>query len=166
MDEALHAAEAFASSEIWWLEEPFLPDDVAGHAELARRAPMPIATGEIEATHWAFDELVRQQAAAILQADAGVCGGVTEWLRIARSAGAAGIELAPHWHANLHAHVGAAVDNLLTIEYFALEEDVFNFEALVTEPLVVESGYVQLPQGPGLGFEFDPDAVARYRREE
>jgi L-alanine-DL-glutamate epimerase-like enolase superfamily enzyme len=166
VDEALRAAEAFAPSEIWWLEEPFLPDDVAGHAELARRAPMPIATGEIEATHWAFDELIRQEAAAILQADAGVCGGVTEWLRIARSAAAAGVQMAPHWHANLHAQLGPAVENLLTIEHFALEEDVFNFEALVTEPLAVEGGYVRLPETPGLGFDFDPDAVARYRTDE
>lgn len=165
VEDALEAAEAFAPHGIWWLEEPFLPDDVAGHAELARKAPMPIATGEIEATHWAFDELIGQQAATILQADAGVCGGITEWLRIARSAADAGLELAPHWHANLHVQVGAAVGNLLTIEYFALDEDVFNFEALVTEPLVVEGGYIRLPEGPGLGFDFDPDAVTRYRME-
>ena len=165
VEEALRAAEAFAPYEIWWLEEPFLPDDIAGHAELAGRAPMPIATGEIEATHWAFDELIRQRAAAILQADAGVCGGVTEWLRIARAATAAGLELAPHWHANLHVQVGAAVENLLTIEYFALDEDVFNFEALVCEPLAVDGGHVCPPEGPGLGFDFDRDAVARYRME-
>jgi L-alanine-DL-glutamate epimerase-like enolase superfamily enzyme len=163
--EALRAAEAFAPYEIWWLEEPFLPDDVAGHAELARLAPMPIATGEIEATRWAFDELIRQEAAAILQADAGVCGGVTEWLRIAHAASEAGLELAPHWHANLHVQVGAAVQNLLTIEYFALDEDVFNFEALVTDPLAVDGGRIRPPEGPGLGFEFDRDAVARYRME-
>lgn len=165
VDEALRAAEAFAPYDIWWLEEPFLPDDVAGHAELARRAPMPIATGEIEATRWAFDELLRQGAAAILQADAGVCGGITEWLRIARSAAEAGVELAPHWNANLHVQVGAAVPNLLTIEYFALDEGVFNFESLVTEPLRFEDGHVLLPEGPGLGFEFAEDAVARYRME-
>ena len=165
VDGALAAAEAFAPHGIWWLEEPFLPDEVAAHAELARRAPMPIATGEIEATHWAFDELIRQGAAQILQTDAGVCGGITEWLRIARAASAAGLELAPHWHANLHAQVGAAVDNLLTIEYFALDEDVYNFEALVTEPLRVEDGHVQLPTAPGLGFELDAEAVARYRLE-
>ena len=165
VEEATEAAQAFAPYEIWWLEEPFLPDDVAGHAELARRAPMPIATGEIEATHWAFEELIRQEAATILQADVGVCGGVTEWLRIARSAMEAGLQLAPHWHANLHVQVGAAVDNLLTIEYFALEEDVFNFEALVTEPLAVDSGRIRPPDGPGLGFEFDGDAVAHYQME-
>ena len=163
VEEALRAAEAFAPYEIWWLEEPFLPDDVEGHAELVRRAPMPIATGEIEATHWAFEELLGREAAQILQPDVGVCGGVTEWLKIARAAAAAGVPLAPHWHANLHAQVGATVENLLTIEYFALEEDVLNFEALIIEPLVVEGGYVQLPERPGLGFDFDQEAVARYR---
>jgi len=165
VDEALAAAEGFAPFEIWWLEEPFLPDDVLGHAELARRSPIPIATGEIEATRWAFEDIVRQKAAAILQADAGVCGGVTEWLAIARAAAAAGVPVAPHWHANLHAQLASAADNCICIEYFAPEEDIYNFEALVTQPLVVEDGLARLSEAPGLGFDLDPDAVARYRME-
>ncbi|MCZ7590448.1 MAG: mandelate racemase/muconate lactonizing enzyme family protein [Gaiella sp.] len=163
VDTALRAAEAFAPFEIWWLEEPFLPDDVAAHAELAQRSPIPIATGEIEATRWAFADILRQRAAAILQQDAGVCGGVGIWLEIARDAAAAGVDVAPHWHANLHAHLASAAENCVCIEYFALEEDVYNFEALVSSPLRVENGFAILGDAPGLGFDFDPGAVARYR---
>jgi len=163
VDTALRAAEAFAPHEIWWLEEPFLPDDVAAHAELARRSPIPVATGEIEATRWAFADVLRQQAATILQADAGVCGGIGVWLEVARDAAESGVDVAPHWHANLHAQLASAADNCICIEYFALEEDVYNFEALVSSPLHVEDGFAILGDAPGLGFDFDPDAVARYR---
>jgi L-alanine-DL-glutamate epimerase-like enolase superfamily enzyme len=163
LDDALRAAEAFAPFDIWWLEEPFLPDDVAGHAALARVSPVPIATGEIEATRWAFADILEREAAAFVQADAGVCGGIGEWLAIARAAAAASIPVAPHWHANLHAQLASAADNCICIEYFALEEDVYNFEALVDTPLVVVDGLARLPEAPGLGFEFDADAVSRYR---
>lgn len=163
VDAALEAAEAYAPFDIWWLEEPFLPDDVAAHAALARRSPIPVATGEIEATHWAFADLLRQEAAAILQPDAGVCGGVTDWLATARAAGAEAIPVAPHWHANLHAQLASAVDNCLCIEYFALEEDIYNFEALVDTPLRVEHGQALLTEAPGIGFDLEPDAVARHR---
>jgi len=166
VDTALRAAEAFAPFDIWWLEEPFLPDDVAAHAELAGRSPIPVATGEIEATRWAFQDVLRQRAAAILQPDAGVCGGIGVWLEIARDAAAAGVDVAPHWHANLHAHLAAAADNCICIEYFALDEDVYNFEAVVSEPLRVQDGLAILGDAPGLGFDLDAEAIARFRCPE
>jgi L-alanine-DL-glutamate epimerase-like enolase superfamily enzyme len=161
--EALRAIAAFAPFDIWWIEEPLMPDDIAGHAEVAHRSPIQVATGEIEATRWGFGELLRQRAAHILQTDACVVGGVSEWLKVAHAAGMFGIPLAPHWHANLHAQLGAAVTNCMTIEYFALEEDIYNFEALVSAPLVVEGGFVKLSENAGIGFDFDLERVARFR---
>jgi L-alanine-DL-glutamate epimerase-like enolase superfamily enzyme len=162
--EAIKAADAFAPHDIWWLEEPLLPDDIDGHAQLAARGPIPIATGEIEATAWGFGHLLRARAAHIHQTDACVCGGVGEWLKAAHAAAAFGVQVAPHWHHNLHAQLAAAVSNGLVVEYFALEEGVYNFEELV-EPatrMVVVDGVVQLGDLPGVGFRYDQDAVDRY----
>ena len=109
--EAIKAADAFAPHDIWWFEEPLVPDDIDGHAQLAARGPIPIATGEIEATAWGFGHLLRARAAHIHQTDACVCGGVGEWMKAAHAAAAFGVQVAPHWHHNLHAQLAAAISN-------------------------------------------------------
>ena len=135
--EALRAARAFERAAgddgLWWFEEPLSPDNVAGHAELAATLETPVASGEIHQTRWDFAALIERRAVDILQPDVGVAGGVTEFLRIAHAAEMFDIPIAPHWHANLHAQLAAALPGTLTIEYFALADDIYNFEALVTE---------------------------------
>jgi L-alanine-DL-glutamate epimerase-like enolase superfamily enzyme len=162
--EAIKAADAFAPHDIWWFEEPLLPDDIDGHAQLAARAPIPIATGEIEATAWGFGQLLRARAAHIHQTDAAVCGGVSEWLKAAHAAAAFGVPVAPHWHHNLHAQLTAAIPNGLVVEHFALDEGVYNFEELLDPATrtVVTGGVIELNDLPGIGIRYDPDAIARY----
>jgi L-alanine-DL-glutamate epimerase-like enolase superfamily enzyme len=126
---------------------------------LAARSPIPIATGEIEATRWGFAQLVNQHAAHILQPDACVAGGISEWRRIAALAAGHDIPVIPHWHANLHAQLAAATPNCTTVEYFAPSEGIYNFEQLVTNPLTVKDGHITLDQTPGIGIELDWDAV-------
>ena len=160
--DALRAARAFAEFDIWWLEEPLAPDDVEGHASVRAAAPMPVATGELLAHRAECAHFLRRGAVDILQPDAGVVGGVTEWLRVARAAEALGVDIAPHWHANLHAQLAAATPNCTTVEYFARATDVYNFEQLVANPLVVVDGEIVLDDEPGIGIRLDNDAVAHY----
>ncbi|MFN8223970.1 MAG: mandelate racemase/muconate lactonizing enzyme family protein [Gaiellales bacterium] len=162
VEESLTVIRRYAEHDIWWVEEPLLPDDVRGHAELVRRSPITIATGEIEATRWGFAPIFREGAAEIIQPDAGVAGGITEWLTIAATAESFGVPVAPHWHANLHAQLSAATPGCITVEYFALDEDIYNFEALVADPLAIRDGRIVLPNTPGNGVALDPDAVARF----
>jgi L-alanine-DL-glutamate epimerase-like enolase superfamily enzyme len=134
--DAIRAVEALRLYDIWWIEEPFLPDDVANHILLTERSPIPIATGELEGTRWGFAQLVSRRAADI--------------------------PVAPHWHANLHAQLAAATPNCMTVEYFALGEGIYNFEQLVANPLTVEDGRILLDETPGIGVELDWDAVRRH----
>lgn len=161
--EALRAARAFSEFDIWWLEEPLAPDDIEGHATIRRSSPMPVATGELLSNRVGFAYLLRNAAVDILQPDAGVVGGVTEWLRVAGAAATLGIELAPHWHANLHAQLSAATPNCITVEYFARSTQIYNFEELVANPLVVDDGRIRLDDEPGIGVRLDLDAVAHYQ---
>jgi L-alanine-DL-glutamate epimerase-like enolase superfamily enzyme len=156
--------DAAGPTELWWIEEPLAPDDIAGHAELARRLETPVATGEIAQTRWEFRELIEQRAADILQPDAGVLGGVSEWMRTARTAESFGVPVAPHWHANLHVHLAAAAPNCVAVEHFALEKDIYNFETLVTPEtrIQVRDGRLIVPGRPGLGIEFDPAQVQKF----
>ncbi|MBO2463960.1 mandelate racemase/muconate lactonizing enzyme family protein [Actinomadura violacea] len=166
--QARAAIEAFeraaGDTPLWWFEEPLSPEAIDGHAELARRTTTPIATGEIHQTRWEFRSLIQAGAASILQTDAGVAGGVTEWMRIAHTADSFGLQMAPHWHHNLHVHLTASVANTLVVEYFALEKGLYNFELLVTPETRLEyaDGQVHLPGRPGLGIDLDEAIVSKY----
>ena len=126
-----------------------------------------IATGEIHATRWEFRDLIERRAAGILQPDAGVVGGVTEWMRVARTAETFGLAVAPHWHANLHAHVALAASSCIAIEHFTLDKDIYNFERLITPAsrLAIGGGCVHPSDRSGLGIEFDRDALGRFAVE-
>jgi L-alanine-DL-glutamate epimerase-like enolase superfamily enzyme len=162
LEQAMHAIDALHRYDIWWIEEPFPPDDIANHSLLAARSPIPIATGELEATRWGFAQLLDQHAAHILQPDACVAGGISEWRRIAALAAGRDIPVIPHWHANLHAQLAAATPNCTRVEYFALSEGIYNFEQLVSNPLTVRDGHIALDQAPGIGIELDWDAVSHH----
>lgn len=161
---ALLYCERFAESNPYWIEEPFSPDDIDNHARLAEKISFSVATGELEAGRWRFKELLDKRGAAILQADAAVCGGITEWQRIANTAASYGVSMAPHWFDSIHAHLVAAASNALDVEFFP-DHAIFNFRRLIDRQLDVESGSLLLPQEAGLGFAFDETAVQKFRQQ-
>ncbi|MBR0644908.1 mandelate racemase/muconate lactonizing enzyme family protein [Plastoroseomonas hellenica] len=158
---ALQFMRRFEPMDPYWIEEPFLPDDIDNHAALARATPVPVATGEIEAGRWRFKELLDKRAAAILQTDATVCGGVTEWRRITATASSYGVATSPHaWH-DVHVHLAASAPSVSYVEFMP-DDHVVNFRRLIDTQLVLDKGDLLLPRTPGLGFDFDPEAIARY----
>jgi L-alanine-DL-glutamate epimerase-like enolase superfamily enzyme len=162
---AIRAAEAFAPYDVWWFEEPTYPDSLPNSARIAAAVSMPVATGEIEATRWGFRDIIAADAAQILQPDAVVLGGISEWMKVAHLAAAHDFPVAPHWNANVHAHLVAAVPNGLTVEYFHLDEDIYNFERLIDpeDRLVVAQGTIRVPDRPGIGVVLNPKLVDAFR---
>jgi L-alanine-DL-glutamate epimerase-like enolase superfamily enzyme len=159
--EAIEAIRRFEEYEPGWVEEPVMPDDLEASAVVAATVRTPVATGEIEATRWGFQELIHRKAASILQPDAAVCGGITEWRKIASLAAAHGLPVAPHWFADLHVHLVAATPNATWVELFP-DTKILNFMRLLKSSLEVRDGELVLPKGPGLGIELDEEAVERY----
>jgi L-alanine-DL-glutamate epimerase-like enolase superfamily enzyme len=158
---ALDYMRRFEPYDPYWIEEPFSPDAIDLHARLAERTTITVATGEIETGRWRFRELIDSGGAEILQSDAAVCGGISEWRKIAAYADCKGITVSPHWFHDLHTPLVAATPNARFVEFF-LDDQVLNFRRLVGEQLEFKRGMVQLRQGPGLGFDFDVSAVTRY----
>jgi L-alanine-DL-glutamate epimerase-like enolase superfamily enzyme len=158
---ALEYTRRFAAYDPYWIEEPFLPDAIDLHARLAQATSMTIATGEIEVGRWRFRELIDAGGAEILQADAAVCGGISEWRRIAAHADSRGVTVSPHWFHDLHAPLVAATPNARYVEFFP-DDQVLNFRRLLDRQLEHQDGFVLLHQEPGLGFAFDEVAVTRY----
>jgi L-alanine-DL-glutamate epimerase-like enolase superfamily enzyme len=158
---ALRYMDRYEPYEPYWIEEPFPVDDIENHARLAERTRVPVATGEIEAGRWRFKELLDKNAAIILQADAAVCGGISEYRRIGATAASYGVNLCPHWFHDLHVHLVASAPNGQYVEFFP-DDQVLNFRRLVDRQLEVRGGELVLPTDPGLGFGFDAGALDRY----
>lgn len=161
--EAIRACRAFAEHDPYFVEEPAMPDRLDLLARVNGAIDYPVATGELESTRYAFESLLREGAADVLQPDATVVGGVTEWLRVARAAGARDVPVAPHYNPYVHAQLLAAVENGLWVEYFYRDMDVKVFDDVVVDPPVPENGTIELPDRPGHGVELDDDALATYR---
>ncbi len=162
---ALEYMKRYEPYDPYWIEEPFSPDDIENHARLAERTGVIVATGEIEAGRWRFLDLLRQGAAQILQTDANVCGGISEFRRIAATADSFGVTLCPHWFRDLHVHLVAAIPNCRFVEFFP-DDQVLNFRNLIDRQLEMKDGDLLLPRRPGLGFDFDAKAVKRWTLEQ
>ena len=159
--QAMQYVSRFEKYDPYFIEEPFGPDDVDSHAKLARLTRVPIATAEIGYGRWYHKELLDKGACGILQTDAAVCGGITEWKRIAATAASYGVVVCPHWFHDLHAPLVAATPNARYVEFF-WDDQVLNFRRLVDRQLDHKNGRVVLHQEPGLGFSFDEQQVAKY----
>ncbi|MGN6703806.1 MAG: mandelate racemase/muconate lactonizing enzyme family protein [Burkholderiaceae bacterium] len=158
---ALEYMKRYEPYDPYWIEEPFSPDDIENHARLAEMTSVTVATGEIEAGRWRHQELLEKRAATILQTDAAVCGGISEFRRIAGMAAGFGVTLCPHWFHDLHVHLVASTPNAHFVEFFP-DDQVLNFRRLVDTQLDFADGKLIVPNRPGLGFGFDEQAVERY----
>lgn len=158
---ALEYMRRYEPYDPYWIEEPFSPDDIDNHARLAARTPVTVATGEIEYGRWRHKELLEKGGAGILQTDALVCGGISEFRRIAALAAGYGVKMCPHWFHDLHVHLVASSSNGQFVEFF-LDDQVLNFRRLVGRQLEFDKGNLKLPTEPGIGFDFDEQAVAKY----
>ncbi len=160
---ALAAMRRLEEYRPYWIEEPVRADNIAAMARIAAALDTPVATGELEATRWAFADLVSRQAADILQPDATVCGGVTEWLKIAHMAASLDIPVAPHYNWDIHTQLNAAIPNALFIEYFVRGSDVKVFDEVLVNPISPKNGYIEPRTAPGFGLEFAQEKLDRYR---
>lgn len=158
---AMQYMERFERYDPYWIEEPFSPDEIDLHARFARAIKTTVATGEIGYGRWYHKELLDKGGAEILQTDALVCGGISEWRRIAATAASYGVTVSPHWFHDVHAHLVAATPNARFVEFFP-DDQVLNFRKLIDTQLRTEQGHLVLPQAPGLGFRFAEDSVGRY----
>jgi L-rhamnonate dehydratase len=164
---AIHVAEQLEELGIFWLEEPFEPDEYEAYAELADAVDLRVAAGEQDTTRWGFRELIERGHVDLVQPDVTRCGGITELLRIAELARERGVETVPHaWKSGIikaaSLHVNAVLPDALFQEYSVADTPINT--TLTRERLPIDSeGYVAVPGGPGLGIELDEEVVARYR---
>ena len=81
--EAIEIARKIEQFDIYWFEEPVNPDDYEGHKLISQATMIPVATGENEYTRYGFRDLIENRCAAIIQPDALIMGGITEFMKVA-----------------------------------------------------------------------------------
>ncbi|HVW00094.1 MAG TPA: enolase C-terminal domain-like protein, partial [Planctomycetaceae bacterium] len=142
-----------------FIEEPVNCQNVDVMADIARGTHLPIATGERIFTKWGFREILEKQAATSLQPDLCHAGGITEVRLIAGMAEAYYAAIAPHNPLG-PISLAAGIQMAAAIPNFLCQEQVSLGEGYLKKPFRVESGFVPIPRGPGLGIELDEEAVA------
>jgi galactonate dehydratase len=142
-----------------FVEEPCQAQNHDVMAEIARGTHLPIATGERVFTKWGFREVLEKRAATILQPDLCHAGGITEVRLIAGMAEAYYAAIAPHNPLG-PISLAAGVQIAASIPNFLCQEQVSLGEGYIKKPFVLRNGYLDLPDGPGLGIELDEDALA------
>lgn len=154
---ALEMAERLREFDLYWIEEPLMPEQVELYAELRRRTPWQRwSCGEHSYTKWDFAELIRLGATDILQPDMNRVGGLTEGRKIAALAETAGLPLIPHGNEahNLAIAFSQVASVCPMVEYFPnAEPDTGNelFWRLFEANPVAHGGVIDAPAGPGLG---------------
>lgn len=160
--EAVTACRAFAPADPYFIEEPVSPDSIDLMTRVNRAIDPAIAAGELEYTRYGFVDLLQRNAVDVVQPDATAVGGISEWLRVANTAASLDVPVAPHGHASLHAHLTAAIENGLWIEYFPRDVGIRALDAFVENPVEPDDGVVAVPGRPGIGLTYDEAAIEEY----
>jgi galactonate dehydratase len=160
---ARELADAVAPFRPMFVEEPLRPENVAALAALRREVRVPVATGEMLYTKYAFRDVLAAGAADILQPDLLICGGLLEAKKIAALAEAHYATVAPHnplgpVSTAVAVHFAASTPNFLILEY--QPDQSGPARDLVRKPLTFEDGHVRIPDQPGLGVELNEAAFA------
>ena len=96
VEDAIRAARALQPYDLTWLEEPIIPDDVAGHARIMQAGGVPIAAGENLRSLWEFKNYIVAGAVSYPEPDVTNCGGVSAFMKIARLAEAFNLPVTSH----------------------------------------------------------------------
>jgi L-alanine-DL-glutamate epimerase-like enolase superfamily enzyme len=166
VDTAIQQLKRWEPYDVYWLEEPVPPDDIPGYVRIRQRAGRTyIAGGEQHIGVPEFRQLIAQGAVDVVQPNAAITGGITDWLRIHALATLSSVPVSP-WNLQMvHIHLAAGLPNVKWIEYFMADNPLLEFQGrlfkgpLLREEATPEGIVLVPPDGPGLGLELD-DTVA------
>ena len=169
VDEAIERVRALSQFDLWWIEEPTSPDDILGHAAIAKGVrPVGVATGEHCHNRIIFKQLLQANAISFCQIDSCRLGGVNENLAVILMAAKFGVPVCPH-----AGGVGLCelVQHLSMFDYIAvagrmddrITEFVDHLHEHFIDPVVIRRGRYMVPETPGYSSTIKADTRAAYR---
>ena len=154
--EALSRCHAIDELGLAWIEDPLVYDNLDGYARLTAELDTPIQTGEHFYGPRDLHRAVQMKASDLVMPDFMRIGGVTGWLRAAAIAGASGIPVSTHLYPEVGAHVLRVTETADWLEWQDWAEPVLQ------NPFTVSNGYLEIPDRPGIGLEWDEDFIAAH----
>jgi len=154
--DALRRCHMIDGHGLAWIEEPILYDNLDGHAQLAAELSTPIQIGENFYGPRAMHSALQKKACDLVMPDFMRIGGVTGWIRAAAIAGAAGIPVSTHLYPEVAAHMMRVTETAHWLEWQDWTDP------LLQRPYLVKDGLLHIPDVPGVGLDWNEDAVKRY----
>ncbi|WP_437968968.1 L-fuconate dehydratase [Sorangium sp. So ce260] len=168
VDQAIASMRRLAAFDPWWIEEPTSPDDILGHAAIARAIqPIGVATGEHTHNRVMFKQMFQERAIRFCQVDCARLGGVNEVLAVLLMAAKFGVPVCPH-----SGGVGLSeyMQHVSLFDYIcvsaSLEDRVLEYVDHLHEhfvdPVVIEAGRYMPPSAPGFSITMRPESLERF----
>ena len=154
--EALERCHQIDDRGLAWIEEPIVYDDLDGYRRLAADLKTPIQIGENFYGPRALQRALQASACDFVMPDFMRIGGVTGWMRAAAIAGAAGVPMSTHLYPEVAAHMMRVTETAHWLEWQSWAAPVLQ------KPYAVSDGQLQIPDVPGVGLEWNEDAVAAH----
>lgn len=154
--EAVNRMRALDDMGLYWFEEPLRYSELAGCARLSEKMRTPIMLGENFHGPRDMHEALKARACDMVMPDLMRIGGVTGWMRAAAIAEQYSVSVSSHLMPEISAHLMLATPNRGWLEWTDW------LEPILKDPFAVEEGAVIVPKKPGVGFDWDEDALNRY----
>jgi mandelate racemase len=154
--EALQRCHLIDDHGLAWIEEPIVYDNLDGYAKLAAELNTPLQIGENFYGPREMHKAIQKNACDLVMPDFMRIGGVTGWMRAAAIAGAAGIPVSTHLYPEVAAHMMRVTETAHWLEW----QDWAN--PILKTPYQLKDGQLHIPDVPGVGLEWDEDAVKRH----
>jgi mandelate racemase len=155
--EALERCRALDDLGLAWIEEPIVYDNLDGYVRLAADIKTPIQIGENFYGPRDLHAALQHRACDLVMPDFMRIGGVTGWLRAAAIAGAAGVPMSTHLYPEVAAHVMRVTETAHWLEWQDWAAPILQ------APYKIEDGYLHVPDQPGVGLEWNEQAVAAHQ---
>ncbi len=150
--------------DVWWLEDPISPENHDVQEEVTKRTSTPITVGENGYRNHGNRQLLENQAVDIVAPDVPRVGGMRQTRKTTDLADMYYVPVAMHNVSSpigtmASIHVGAAIPNSLAVEYHSYE---LGWWSDLVEEDIIEDGYAEVPEKPGLGLTLDDDAIEEH----
>lgn len=165
--QAIQFCRAAEPLKLGWIEEPVRwYDQLEGLRRVRDHTSIPVNAGQGEISAFGCRDLILHQCVDILNVDATIAGGVTEWRRVAQMASLLHVKMAHHEEPQIAVHLLASVPNTLYVEIFPnYLRDPMWVDLPIQQPRI-QDGYMEVPQGHGVGIDLNLEIIEKYRADK